>query len=372
MKYHEPDESGCLRGEALPSERSQEKSFQDGRRNEILQSSSPKMYCVFMVDIVNSTSTTARMKPDDYPRYYKIFYSAMREISRDFGAAVLKFVGDALIFYFPATSDSGNKLAFAEVINCGSTMFSSRFAVNNMLNQQGLPSISFRISADYGRMDIIETSDPPSIDFVSPSMNMASKMNHLASSNSMVIGGDLRQVLHRLQLDSVDFDLTGELDLGMKQTYPVYRVFIRKPSINKAVSAPSSQSTIESNPKQTLNIILVDDEPDVLYTYEEFLSGQGFNIDPFSDPRKALSRFMEVGPAHYDLAILDIRMDKVNGLQLCKSIRTRNPRIKVLFLTALDAAQEIISLISGVSSRDVLRKPVDRDVLIQTVRSRLK
>ena len=72
---------------------------------------------------------------------------------------------------------------------------------------------------------------------------------------------------------------------------------------------------------------------------------EGYNVvDAFTDSQKALQQFVQVNPSYYDLVIMDIRMPSLNGLQLYSQLKALSPNIKVLFVSALDAAQEMISI----------------------------
>ena len=107
--------------------------------------------------------------------------------------------------------------------------------------------------------------------------------------------------------------------------------------------------------------MVIDDEPDILLTYKIFLltAGQDYNIDAFTDSQKALQQFVQVNPSYYDLVIMDIRMPNLNGLQLYYRLKAINPNIKILFVSALDAAQEMVSILPSIGLDDVIRKPVD-------------
>jgi DNA-binding NtrC family response regulator len=113
--------------------------------------------------------------------------------------------------------------------------------------------------------------------------------------------------------------------------------------------------------------MIVDDEPDVLLTYESFLSNAGFNVSTFEEPYKALADFTS-NARLYDLIILDIRMENLNGVQLYQCMKAVNPTSKILFASALDAAKELTSILPGMQSQDIIKKPVDRENFVKTVK----
>jgi DNA-binding response OmpR family regulator len=112
--------------------------------------------------------------------------------------------------------------------------------------------------------------------------------------------------------------------------------------------------------------MIVDDEPDVLLTYESFLSITGFIVNTFAEPYQALREFAS-NPKLYDLVILDIRMENLNGLQLYQSMKAMNPSSKIIFASALDAAKELTSVLTDIDFQDIIRKPVDRENFIRAV-----
>jgi two-component system OmpR family response regulator len=138
------------------------------------------------------------------------------------------------------------------------------------------------------------------------------------------------------------------------------------------ISIQETQKTNKSHHDQSQNftIMIVDDEPDVLLTYESFLTYAGFRVRTYSDSYQALKAFAS-NPNLYDLVILDIRMENLNGLQLYQSLKAMNPSSKIIFVSALDAAKELTSIFSDIDSEDVIRKPVERDAFIKAVRMSL-
>ncbi|MCC2649778.1 MAG: putative adenylate cyclase (modular protein), partial [Nitrososphaeraceae archaeon] len=138
-------------------------------------------YCVSFVDIVNSTNITAQIShTEKIGKYYSIFINTMATLARNYGAKITKNAGDSLIYYFPKTADSTNKAAFIDVIECGLTMISAGTVLNTKMYEEGLPSIDYRISADYGRVGIVSSAISQNDDLFGPTMNICSKINSKA------------------------------------------------------------------------------------------------------------------------------------------------------------------------------------------------
>ena len=78
-------------------------------------------------------------------------------------------------------------------------------------------------------------------------------------------------------------------------------------------------------------ILLVDDESDTTLTFKVALEDAGFIVHAYQDPLVALSKFK---PSYYDLAILDIKMRKMNGFELWAELRKVDNQLIVYFITA--------------------------------------
>ena len=118
--------------------------------------------------------------------------------------------------------------------------------------------------------------------------------------------------------------------------------------------------------------MLVDDEKDVGRTYELILENHGFDVDCFTDPFMALHQFK---PNLYDLTILDINMPDPNGFKLYDRLKSREPKIKTLFVTALSSVESYndenkkVYPIRG--QRHFIKKPLSMDKLLGQVYSLL-
>jgi two-component system response regulator ChvI len=107
----------------------------------------------------------------------------------------------------------------------------------------------------------------------------------------------------------------------------------------------------------TKRILLVDDEPDVIYTIKNILEDNGFQVDAFNDPIIALKSYTA---NLYDLVILDIKMPKMDGFELYTKIREKDSQVKVCFLTAITRFNEEFRKI-----RLALGKTINEDYFIQ-------
>ena len=117
-------------------------------------------------------------------------------------------------------------------------------------------------------------------------------------------------------------------------------------------------------------ILIVDEEKDVGGTFEAMLKNYWFDIDYFTDPVLALEKFK---PNLYDLTILDIKMPEINGFELYDKLKSRDPKIKTLFITALSSVESYNTHNSKAyplkGKRHFMAKPVSRKELLEQVYS---
>jgi DNA-binding response OmpR family regulator len=101
-----------------------------------------------------------------------------------------------------------------------------------------------------------------------------------------------------------------------------------------------------------------------------------YNVDTFTDAREALKHFLEVRnnqnkKSDYDPVITDIRMPGLNGIQLYQILKALDLMLKVLFISALDSAQEIISVLPNVKLSHIIRKPIEANELVQIMKDNI-
>jgi adenylate cyclase len=189
---------------------------------EISFSDTTRGYCVGIVDIVNSTAITAKLTNGKMCKYYDIFLSAMSKIAKTYYATIIKNIGDSLLYYFPMTVDGTEPQRFADVLECSLSMIESRDIINKIMSECHLPPFDFRVSADYGIVSIASSSRSEVEDIFGPTVNLCAKINGAARPNSVIIGGDLHQIVRSFKC--YEFQSIGEYMLGLKLNYPAYLV----------------------------------------------------------------------------------------------------------------------------------------------------
>ena len=144
-------------------------------------------FCICFIDIIESTNSIAKIYNDSskLKKYYSLFLNTIGRTVTNYNGNILKSNGDSIIFYFPRTNDisSPNKSSFIEVIECGLTMCSARCMINQKAYEDKIPSINFRISAVYGKVESAKSLFTSSVsnfpietlDFFGHSMNVCSK-----------------------------------------------------------------------------------------------------------------------------------------------------------------------------------------------------
>jgi len=179
-------------------------------------------FCVGCVDMVDSTKISARLPKNQLTEYYETFLNSMAKIVGRYDGKVIKNIGDCLLYYFPLSKDGRDADGLAKSLDCGITMIKAQQMISQKLIANGLPDLSYRVSADYGNVMIMNTNNSTEIDMIGSPINMCSKINHTAKSNEFVIGGDFHEIVKKI--DKYNFKQVHEYDTGFKSGYPVYKV----------------------------------------------------------------------------------------------------------------------------------------------------
>ncbi len=114
-------------------------------------------------------------------------------------------------------------------------------------------------------------------------------------------------------------------------------------------------------------IALVDDDRNILTSVAIALESEGFRVQTFADSDEAL-RSITANPV--DLAVLDIKMPRMDGVELLKRLREKSS-LPVIFLTSKDEEiDEVLGFKMGAD--DYIRKPFSLRLLIERIRAVLR
>ena len=110
---------------------------------------------------------------------------------------------------------------------------------------------------------------------------------------------------------------------------------------------------------------MVDDESDITLTLKTALEESGFfQVDAFNDAESAIFKFRS---GVYDLALLDIRMPKMDGFQLYRKLMEIDNKIKICFLTATGVGyyrETNSDVINDLETDCFVTKPVNNEDII--------
>ena len=114
-------------------------------------------------------------------------------------------------------------------------------------------------------------------------------------------------------------------------------------------------------------IALVDDDRNILTSVTMALEAEGYNVSTYADGDEALQGLTETP---VDLAVLDIKMPRMDGMELLGKLR-KSSRMPVIFLTSKDdEIDEVIGLRMGAD--DYITKPFSQRLLIERIRAILR
>ena len=184
---------------------------------------------VLYVDLVGSTEITLSLPEEKVAIIIRSFAQEMSAVIKQHDGYVLKFVGDAVIGYFVA--EALPLLAADNAVNCAKAMIEVvEKGMNPILNQYDYPELKIKIGLDFGKNIIVRygsDKDNSHVDILGPSMNIASKIQHTANPNQILIGEDVYKRLHpdiQQQFNQVVWTQTTWKyhDRETGKLYPVY------------------------------------------------------------------------------------------------------------------------------------------------------
>ena len=148
-------------------------------------------------DIEGSTRMSITIPTHALASIVQVFSQEMTMLTTGYGGYVLKYVGDAVIAFFPAEFDS--KKACNNAVNCARSMMKVvTEGLDPAFNDNGLPIIGIKVGIDFcENLVVLYGRDPMRsyIDVVGASISIAAKITAIASPGQIVIGRDVYELL---------------------------------------------------------------------------------------------------------------------------------------------------------------------------------
>ncbi len=113
-----------------------------------------------------------------------------------------------------------------------------------------------------------------------------------------------------------------------------------------------------------MKILIVEDEAGIVQFLKQGLEEEGYQVSAALDGITGLELYKK---SSFDLVLLDWMLPKMNGLELCKTIRLKDSETPIIFLSAKDTLQETIEgLKSG--ANDYIKKPFSFEELLERIK----
>jgi DNA-binding response OmpR family regulator len=118
-----------------------------------------------------------------------------------------------------------------------------------------------------------------------------------------------------------------------------------------------------------MRILLIDDEEELVSTLAERLSYRGIDADWATSGKEALEKVTETS---YDIAVVDIKMPKIGGIELKRMMAEKYPGMKFIFMTGHGSEEDFRTGSEEAGAEYYLVKPVDIEELTRKLKEVLE
>ena len=184
---------------------------------------------VLLADIEGSTRMSLTLPTQVLASIVQIFSQEMSLVVVGYGGYVLKYVGDAVIAFFPGEFDS--QKACNSAVNCARAMMRIvSECLNPVFNEQQFPRICVKIGIDFGENLVVLYGRDISksyIDIVGSSISVAAKITAIGGPGQIIIGQDVYELIDAdLKKEFMEFKLSPQVwTFTDTRTGSVYRLY---------------------------------------------------------------------------------------------------------------------------------------------------
>src|SRR5215212_1272639 len=183
---------------------------------------------IMYADLVGSTNMSMTLPVDKMVTIIRAFTHEMTNTVRNYSGYVLKYVGDAIIAFFPSVYNK--LLACDKAVQCANSMITViKNGINPILNQYDYPELCVKLGIDEGENVIVQYGHDKSslIDILGYSMSITAKLTSLTNPNKITIDEDVYDILHpeiKSKFTEINYDI-GDWKYVDKHTGRLYKLY---------------------------------------------------------------------------------------------------------------------------------------------------
>jgi adenylate cyclase len=207
------------------------------------------MFVILHIDIVGSTMMSMTLPVERLATIIQTFTQEMSLIIAAYGGYVLKFIGDAILAFFPVKLDD-IYLPCINAVNCAYSMIKIMDeGLNPILNEYDYPEMGVRIGIDVGENIVVQYGwsnrtyttmkskqkifKKPHLDVLGYTNSIAAKMTAFAKPNQIIIGQSVYDVLDNMQKSNfrdlpVNTDVWSYVSSITGEVYNLYGSSVKK------------------------------------------------------------------------------------------------------------------------------------------------
>jgi adenylate cyclase len=215
--------------ESVLSERYEYNTSIDKGQRFLLRHVNSKIHLVIMyADMVGSTKMSMTLPTEKVVTIIKAFSHELSSVIESYGGFVLKYVGDAIIAFFP--SGFNKYLICDRAYRCAKSMISVlRNDINPVFHKHGYPDLQIKVGMAEGENVVIQYGKDNSsqIDLIGYVMNVTAKITSITPPNRISVGGTIYTLLHpKTQSDFEIVSLENKnwkyIDMHNRKPYTVF------------------------------------------------------------------------------------------------------------------------------------------------------
>jgi len=119
---------------------------------------------------------------------------------------------------------------------------------------------------------------------------------------------------------------------------------------------------------ETTRILIVDDDENIRKVLTTILEDEGYDVESVDTAKKAIERTRR---KFYNLALIDIRLPDMEGIELLTKMKNTTPKIRKLIITGYPTLQNAVEAVNRGADAYIM-KPFDMEKVLEEIKDQLK